>query len=156
MLRLCRSVVIMGKHRGSISDYIEERNHALLAAWRKAMSTADNISWLDVVKKAVEMPAPRFWCSEEQAMCVVRKLLKGQDPNVKSVARREMFEEIHRRVVALRTQNPSLTITDAVFKVVHSPAPQFYLSVKSAYVIIQSAKKKCYEERRRRLRHSLW
>lgn len=140
----------------SKSDYTDDRDRALFHAWRKVMdSRRGPIYWRDAISQAVNMPSPRFWCSEEVATDVVNRLLQGKPMGVKVKTRREMFEEIFCRVVALRLEDCNLTVAEAVFEVVNSPAPKFYLTPKSAYVILQRAKKRCYEERKRRLRHFL-
>ena len=144
----------MRKH-GTEPDYIKDRDRALLRAYRRVMDSPTPLYWREIIQRAVESPAERFWCSEEQATCIVRQMLAGKTPTIRTATKREMYEEIYRRVVELRKGKPDMTITDAVFKVVNSPAPKFYLTRQSAYVIIQRAKKECYEERKQRLRHFL-
>lgn len=41
--------------------------------------------------------------------------------------KREMFEEIYKRVVALKEKHPDWHLCQLVFEVVNSPAPKFYM-----------------------------
>ena len=143
------------RQHGSCSDYINDRNKALLKAYREIMSSPEVIHWKVVIRRVVDSPSPRFWVSEEQAKNIIDKMMAGREPNIRTATKKEMFELILKRVQELRMDNPGMSVKDAVYKVVNSPAPKFYLTEKSAYVIIQRAKKKCYEERRQRLRHFL-
>ena len=144
----------MHKH-GTTSDYIDDRNKALLKAYREVMLRPYPIHWREVMNIVVNTPCKRFWVSEEEATRVMRRMIYAKIIKRSTPIRREMYQEIHDRVVALREANPGMTIADATFRVVNSPAPKFYITPSSAYVIIQRTKKKCYEERRRKLRHLL-
>lgn len=141
--------------KGSTPEYITDRDHALLKAYKRVMTERTQLHWREIVRRSVDSPCERFWVSEKQAIIVMREMLAGKTTNVRTDIKRKMYDEIHQRVVKLLTDRPDMSLSDAVFQVIHSPAPKFYLSEKSAYVIIQRTKKKCFEERKRKLRRFL-
>ncbi len=118
---------------GSILAFTRERNAALLEAYREHVNAARFVKLNEIGEKIVNSPAPRFWVSEERAAAVVSAIMRGK-PVLKSMrpTKREMFEEIHRRVVALKKLHPEWHLCELVYEVVNSPAPKFYMEVSSA------------------------
>lgn len=125
----------------------KQRDKELLAAYRRALARHKYIIIENIAIEAVNSPCSRFWVSEDRALFVISEMLKGKpilegmNPN-----KREMFEEIFRRVQAMLMVNPipkatkkkittkqinkstnqNLTLADLVFMAVNSPAPKFY------------------------------
>lgn len=140
------------KHRGCICDFADERNKDLLRAYRTLLEESDVIT-SEIYERLVEMPSARFWVSEERAAIVVASMMKGDKLKTHKKNKREMYKEIYRRVMQLKRKKPDLTLLELVFDVVRKPAPKFYITPGSAEVYICNAKKKWYEERRKKLRH---
>lgn len=141
------------KHPGSKSEFEQERNNELLKAYRQLLFECDYINHTTVFTLLVNKPSPRFWVTEERAAIVVGSMLRGDTLEGFNPNKREMFQEIYRRVVELKEKDSTLTINRATFIVVNQPAPKFYLSPGYAQLIILQEKKKCYEERKRKLQH---
>lgn len=141
------------KHHGTKFEYEDERNHDLMSAFHRLIEEADYISLADIYNKVVHCPSVRFWVSEERAAIVISRMLKGDDLHYMSRSKQAMFREIFKRAQEIRKANPDITLFDVAFRVVRQPAPCFYLTPGSAKVIICSAKRKWYEERKRKLRH---
>ena len=97
------------KSFGSVLAFTRERNAALLKAYREQIDAAIFVRLNEIGEKIVNSPSPRFWVSEERAAAVVSAIMRGK-PVLKTMrpTKREMFEEIHRRVVALKEQHPDL------------------------------------------------
>jgi len=121
------------KSFGSILAFTRQRNAALLKAYREQIGAASVVRLDEVGEKIVNSPSPRFWVSEERAAAVVSAIMRGK-PILDTMrpTKREMFEEIHRRVVALKKENPDWHLSQLVFEVVNSPAPKFYMEASSA------------------------
>lgn len=121
------------KSFGSVLAFTQERNDALLKAYREQVSTTRVVRLNEIGEKIVNSPSPRFWVSEERAAAVVSAIMRGK-PVLKMMrpTKRAMFEEIHRRVVALKVQHPDWHLCRLVFEVVNSPAPKFYMEASSA------------------------
>lgn len=115
-------------------------------AFRKAIAERDFIDITEVSQVIVNMPCSRFWVSEERAMVVVAALSKGKPVlDTMRPTKREMFQEIYNRVTAIReTSNEPLF--DIVMRVVHSPAPKFYMRPRCAMEIIYKIKKGYYDK----------
>lgn len=147
------------KHKGSKSELAEERNAELLRAYTKLIGERDKISITEVSKTLAETPCSRFYISEERANIVVGDLLKGRSLTNMIPLRREMFLELFRRFMIYKKENPSLTRMEVVSRVCKQPAPKFYLTPSSIVVILykvrKEAKRRCYEQRKRRLRFML-
>lgn len=141
------------KNVGSIFEYEDARNQDLMRAYRELMSTTRYIKMSDIYRRVVDMPSQRFWVSEERAAIVVSNMLKGRSIDQMRPNKREMFEEICRRVRELQKERPEETVYNLVFDVVGSPAPKFYLTPKTAKVIVNRIKAQWYEKKKRKYRH---
>lgn len=121
------------KSFGSVLAFTQERNDALLKAYREQVGTTRFVRLNEIGEKIVNSPSPRFWVSEERAAAVVSAIMRGK-PVLKMMrpTKRAMFEEIHRRVVALKKEHPDWHLCQLVFEVVNSPAPKFYMEASSA------------------------
>lgn len=119
------------------------------------------------VRKLYEMvsfaPASRFFVSARQAYRVISRMLYGDHMPKMRPTNLRMYNEILSRVKAELSQTPPLgeagrglsqsSIRKAVAKVVRQPAPEMYVGIRQVSYIISKEKRKCYEERKRRLRH---
>lgn len=97
------------KSFGSVLAFTRERNAALLKAYREQVDAASFVRLNEIGEKIVNSPSPRFWVSEERAAAVVSAIMRGK-PVLETMrpTKREMFEEIHRRVMALKRTAPRL------------------------------------------------
>lgn len=141
------------KNIGSIFEYEDARNQDLMRAYKHLMSTTRNIKMSEIYRQVVDMPSQRFWVSEERAAIVVSNMLKGRSIDQMRPNKREMFHEICARVRELQKERPDETVYNLVFDVVGSPAPNFYLTPKTAKVIISRIKAEWYEKKKRKYRH---
>lgn len=141
------------KHLGSKSEFEEERNSELLKTYNRLISEADYIVPAVIYNKLVNEPSSRFWVTEERAAVIISKMRKGHSLERMHPNKREMFQEIYRRAMILMKQDATLSVLEVAMKVVNQPAPKFYICEGYAEQIIGLAKKKCYEERKRKLRH---
>lgn len=130
------------KKKGSISDFTALRNRELLASFRDVLATSRGVPLRDMFGLAVKRPASRFWVSEYRAAEVICAMLRGETIDNQLPQRKAMYDEIYRRVVEWRRENPGRPVSDAVTAVVNSAAPEFYLTEKSAKVIIYSLRRK--------------
>lgn len=121
------------KSFGSVLSFTRERNAALLKAYREQVDTTSFIRLNEIGEKIVNSPSPRFWVSEERAAAVMSAIMRGK-PVLETMrsTKREMFEEIYKRVVALKEKHPDWHLCQLVFEVVNSPAPKFYMEASSA------------------------
>lgn len=140
------------KHRGCVCDFADERDKDLLRSYRKLLEESGVIS-SEIYVKLVDMPSARFWVSEERAAIVVASMMNGDKLTNQRQNKREMYQEIYRRVMLLKRKKTELSLYELVSEVVRQPAPKFYITPGSAEVYICYAKKKWYEERRKKLRH---
>ncbi len=94
---------------------------------------------IDVRQIAVQMcraGAPRFWISEERALRVVRSALHtGNLPPLRTAVH-NMYTDLLKAVRRLLDTTPGLTVTEAVYRAVNSPAPSFYYSPEYARCLI--------------------
>lgn len=121
------------KSFGSTLAFTRQRNDALLKAYRRQISESSYVRLCDIGQKIVDSPSPRFWVSEERAAAVVSAIMRGKNVlDTMRPSKREMFEEIHKRVVALKELHPNRHLCDIVQEVINSPAPKFYMEASSA------------------------
>lgn len=124
------------KHKGCKFEYGTERDKELLRAYREQIGKCSVIVPSEICKAVVEMPAKRFWVSDERAAIVIARMFKGDRLTDMRNNTREMYYEIFRRVKELKKKRPAMTIIGAVSYVVSRPAPKFYLTPGSAGMIL--------------------
>ena len=91
------------KKAGADMEYSEERLVDLMKEYDKYLASVSNISMPDVYNHLANVPSRRFWVSDTRAAVVIRSIEAGSDIlNSMWPTKREMYEEIHRRVKALR------------------------------------------------------
>lgn len=124
------------KKKNCNCEYLVSRNSEL----RREFINRLGGNWKNINEIFMElssMPASRFYISEERAYALLKvKIRRGKwHPDILPRCR-EMMEEIYRRVNTLMDSDSSLSLKDAVFDVVNSPAPGFYLSPRSIRTIL--------------------
>lgn len=139
------------KYHGCVLDFTDKRNEELMKAFRQTISTKSFIDITEVSEIIVNTPCSRFWVSEERALVVIAAMLKGKPVlNTMRSTKREMFQEIHKRVIDLRNTHPDKTLFELVIKVVNSPAQKFYMRPRCAMEIIYKIKRGFYKKQKRR------
>lgn len=131
------------KHLGNSCEFNIERDRELLQAFHRNLSSGNFRSTEEAFFNAATHSASRFWVSERRASYVVGKMIA--DPSFTDSMlpkRREMYLEIFRRFEAARREYPEASIYSLVFDIVNSPAPEFYLTPKSARIILYNALKR--------------
>lgn len=145
------------KPHGSKFEYEKDRTNDLMRAYCELIDQSSHIRMPLIYKEVVNRPSSRFWVSEERAAIVIAAMFKSAsaDEVLKGMRKnkKEMFHEIYKRAMELRTQQPTLYVYDIAFQVVRQPAPKFYLTPGTAKTYICRAKKEWFEARKRKLRH---
>lgn len=139
------------KHIGSTFQYMADRDRDLLRAYREYTFLCNTINKSELMTKIVNSPSKRFWVSESRAAIVVSGMMKGYLPPNISRMKKEMYEEIFRRVLALRKKYPRRSIPELAAMVSQQKAPKFYLTPGSANVILHRIFKKCRRNRLEKL-----
>lgn len=135
------------KHKGSRIDFTPQRNEHLLRCYLLAIAQSKYIDIGHISEEIVEMECPRFWVSEERAATVVSAMARGKAVTDNMFPlRREMFEEIYRRVQERKRRGDRRPLCDIVMDVVNSPAPKFYLQPRCAMEIIYRLKREARKE----------
>lgn len=133
--------------------YRDQRDKNLMRVYRNRLSEDGVVKLFDLMQRVVDSPAERFWVSEERATDVIAAMLRGEPIDDMSPMKKEMYQEIFQRVKTRMAKRPTDTLPEVVSVVVGSEAPKFYLTPKSAVVIIHGIKKRWLEERKKKLRH---
>lgn len=132
-------------------DFQKQRDRDLFSAYERVLKQlghdARYKSRLEILVMAINSPAKQFYVSSEEAARRVSQLLKGNELNIRSPYRAEMYREITRRFVALREQHPHIGLRQGVEDIIAMPAPSFYLSPSSAKVIFHHIfkKERCHQ-----------
>ncbi len=128
------------KKKGARIEFNSQRDKELLQAFKKEFSECSSLPLEQIYFRAPQNKASRFWVSERRAATVVAKIMRGESIANMNPKKQEMFMEIYRRVALILHAEPQSTIIDATFRVVNSEAPEFYLTPKSARVIIYKSR----------------
>lgn len=140
------------KHHGAVMEYTEERMRDLMRAYDEYISSCKYIRMTEVYNTIVNMPSRRFWVSDVRATKVIYQMLNGDLLQAMRPLKREMFQEIFRRVLELRNKRPELSLCNCCCIVIEQPAPKFYITPGSAKVMICKSRKKWIQEKLKRLR----
>lgn len=124
------------KKKGSNIEFLVARDRELHRHFIDILQNSVGVPLRDMFGMAARRPCSRFWVSEVHATEVIAAMLRGERPLRQLPKRAEMYDELLRRVVEWRRIHPGHPLSDAVFACVNSPAPEFYLTDKSARVII--------------------
>lgn len=117
------------KKTGNTCDFAEERDAALMAAYRRELRESDHVSLDSISEGVARRPCSRFWVSEERAVSVVSAMLRGINITERMHAsKRRMYDEIYRRFLIVRSRRPTASLVSAVAEVIYTEAPEFYLS----------------------------
>lgn len=140
---LCIIIMIVYhmKKKGSKFEYEAERNKNILEAFRHEIITHKHSDILSIFNSIVNKPSQRFWVSPERASVVINRMIHGDKLTGMNPNKREMYEEIFRRVKKMQHNNPDIPIRIMVSTIVEDVAPKFYLTAESAKVIFYRALK---------------
>lgn len=135
----------------------EERTADLLRAYDDYISSCAYIRMPEVYKTIANSPAPRFYVSESRASVVVSAMLTNRKQHYIRMRKlkREMFEEIKKRVVDMQRRNPALSVLDCCRVIVTQPAPKFYITPNTAKCIICKNREEWKRKKLRYLKHWL-
>ncbi|MCI6671847.1 MAG: hypothetical protein MSG77_04840 [Prevotella sp.] len=136
----------MVKHYGCILDFTKERNQELLRVYQEKLSEVGYIIMPQIFEQVANSPCSRFWVSEERAAIVISSLLAGKPLLNMRKNKREMFEEIFRRFLAVREKYPEKSIYALAIMVVNQPAPRFYMTPRTVGELIYRIKNGWYDK----------
>lgn len=136
----------MVKHYGCILDFTKERNQELLRVYQEKLSEVGYIIMPQIFEQVANSPCSRFWVSEERAAIVISSLLAGKPLLNMRKNKREMFEEIFRRFLAVREKHPEKSIYALAIMVVNQPAPRFYMTPRTVGELIYRIKNGWYDK----------
>lgn len=119
-----------------MAEFGPQRDMELLRAFNHQLKHKTYRSLAEYFFHAAKMPASRFWVSERRAYEVMCRMKRGDHLENMFRQKRRMFSEIYRRATEAMRADPSLSFYSATFEAVNSPAPEFYMSPKSARVLI--------------------
>lgn len=140
------------KHKGALMEYSKERLDDLMRVYDEYVASCRYIRMPDVYKTIVNMPSRRFWVSDIRAALVVSAMIRGEAHlDTMNITKREMYEEIHRRVMLMLEDNPNKTISELCSIVVAQPAPKFYITPGSAKIMVCKARKEWNRRKQQRL-----
>lgn len=133
------------KNFGCILEFTRLRNLDLMRCYRYQISTMPFVRLSLLGERIVNMPAQRFYVSEDRAAVVVSQILRGRRVlDTMRQPKREMFEEILRRYIILHDKMPDVRPFEIVSEIVNAPAPKFYMAPRTAIEIIYKIKSGFY------------
>ncbi len=122
------------KRKGSRSDFAQERNAELRAAF---FSQNNYNTDLNNMERLVATPASRFWVDPYRARDVMSRMetnpdaLSGMIPQ-----RRRMYAALFKRYSEIRKRNPGMPKIECVSAAIFDGAPEFFITPRTARAII--------------------
>lgn len=133
-------------------EYSRERLDDLMRVYDEYLSSYKHIRMPELYSNIVNKPSRRFWVSDIRASLVISAMIRGESHIYKmQPLKKEMYQEIYNRVMALRKRRPQLTISQLCSIVIAQPAPKFYLTPGSAKIMICKARREWTKRKLARL-----
>lgn len=127
-------------------DFIIERDNNLLDAYDKALKkfgdSAKYKSRQEIFEEVVNSEAKQFYVSPESAMKIISKIDRGKGCNIKNPDKRKMYYDIYEIFISFRKEHPCASMKDAIYNIIYSKAPCFYLKKTSMNVIFHKINKR--------------
>lgn len=125
-------------------EFKDERDADFMTTYNSVISQlGDQARYLkkeDLLYATILHPAKRFYVSEEQAIRVVTKLMRGGSINFRNTLKAEMYANIVAKVQ--ESDKGEIPLKELIIKVVYSPAPRFYITLESAAILYYKLFKK--------------
>lgn len=145
------------RNKDDRNEFKEQQDAEIMDAYRRIFKVyGGKVDVHTLYKMVAFAPASRFFVSPRQAYRVIIRMMSGQPITNMRPSNQRMYREIHRRLqeeLALSPQNSQSSLKSLIAKIVCQPAPEMYVGVRQISFIISKEKRKCYEERKQRLRH---
>lgn len=132
----------------------KERDRALFESYTKAIRERNFKSQAEAINYARLQPAPRFYIDGVFARMVINNMRKGEPMGVTGYYRVLKFQELYRRFMKEKDNpkyagKPSTELCDII---VEQPAPEFYVSYRSARLIIARQREEQWLELKKKAR----
>lgn len=121
---------------------MEDKAKDCLAAFNKAMAENKELSIEALIGVASKLPAPRFYCTFENARRFVSLLDRGKPLPLKQENKIAMYEEIFRRYKLLAGDSGKRYKYTVLENIIKEPAPSFYLDFETFRALVYKAMKK--------------
>ena len=132
------------KKKFSTIEYEGERAREVIHACRETMKKVKHINVLDIFAEAVKQPSSRYWVSEDRAIYVMRRMLRGDDLSYMRQTKRKMFYELFWRFIECKRKHEDAGVCNIVRKIIYTPASSFFLTSASAKAIYYKHKDEKY------------
>jgi hypothetical protein len=132
------------KRKGCGFEYQKERDKDLLESYRRQVAMSGiPMMRKDLIAGTVNSPSKRFWVSEQRAMIIISRMMRGESLRNMTEGKRQMYAEIYRRVMALRDdpKHEGEPLIWLISLVISQPAPSFYLTPRSAITILSNIRR---------------
>ena len=121
---------------------MEDKAKDCLAAFNKAMAENKELSIEALIGVASKLPAPRFYCTFENARRFVSLLDRGKPLPLKQENKIAMYEEIFRRYKLLVGDSGKRYKYTVLEDIIKAPAPSFYLDFETFRALVYKAMRK--------------
>lgn len=139
------------KRAGASMEYSQERMMHVMQLHDEYIATAKYIRMNDLYAYITQSATPRFFVSEERTVTVISYMMRGMKLKRMRPLKREMFREIHRRVIALKKLHPDWTLRKLCDTAIRQPAPKLYLSEGSIKIMVCKIRKQWIAEKMKKL-----
>ena len=145
------------RNKDDRNEFKEQQDAEIMDAYRRIFKIyGGKVDVHTLYKMVAFAPATRFFVSPRQAYRVIIRMMAGQPISNMRTSNQRMYREIHRRLqeeLAQSTQNSQPSLKSLIAQIVCQPAPEMYVGVRQISFIISKENRKCYESRKRKLRH---
>ncbi len=124
----------------------EERDRDLYAAYTRVLTLRQEgrgqFTRRALIRQTVNSEAPRFYVGYDEARRNIKRIMGGEQPRCASPVRIAMYNDLANLVASYLRRHPSLNFNEALAAVLgEKRAPRFYLTERSALLIIYAMQK---------------
>lgn len=125
----------------------DERDLDLLKAYNRVVKSfgkeAPYISRKEMVKRAIESGAERYYVTYEEALRNIRRIMNGKPLKCKNPCKRAMYLSLYEAVKRYRENYPELPFNRLLIRVLsEEKAPCFFITPERASLLLNTMQRK--------------
>ena len=130
-------------------DYQESRDREFCDTFYYTLNLCGGIMCDYIYQAAIQSPSKRFYIGNEKAITNLLNIKKGKRITSCPI-KQKMYIDLYKKACEIQAGDDRISFSEAVRRAIRSPAPQFYISVRTARHIIAMRRKDAFFNQKRK------
>ena len=126
-------------------DYQESRDREFCDTFYYTLNLCGDY----IYQAAIQSPSKRFYIGNEKAITNLLNIKKGKRITSCPI-KQKMYIDLYKKACEIQAGDDRISFSEAVRRAIRSPAPQFYISVRTARHIIAMRRKDAFFNQKRK------